>query len=103
MLATGAELIKTSGQLQDRVDRLKVVDKEVKPVENPGQAKSSLDQETQGALLRFARFVNKEQEGKKNPPKKQAQPKAPDQHPYKKSMAVLNRAMDSGLTIDIYV
>ncbi len=107
MIYSGADLIRTSGQQQERLDRLKVVpnEQEVKPPEKSAQTKSSLDEETQGALLRFARFINKENKEngpKKDPPKKLA-PKGPADHPYKKSMSVLNRAMDSGLTIDIYV
>lgn len=102
MIYSGADLIRTSGQQQDRSDRLQIV-KEVKPAEKPSAPKSSLDDETQSALLRFARFINKENEQKKHSPKKSQTKTGSEKHPYQQSMAVLNRHMDSGLTIDIYV
>ncbi len=101
MLYSGADLIRTSGQQQDRFERLQVA-KEVKPTEKAPETKSSLDEETQGALLRFARFINKDGKGKK--PK--SQPKiftGSHSHPYAKSMATLRQAQDTGLTLDIYV
>lgn len=104
MLYTGADLIRTSGAQTERLERLKIVpnDLELKPAEKPAETKSSLDEETQSALHRFARFINKENKDRQNPAKKQL-PKTPEAHPYKKSLSVLNRHMDSGLTIDIYV
>ncbi len=100
MLLTGADLIRTSGERQERLERLQVA-KEVKPTEKAPETKSSLDEETHGALLRFARFINKEGQPKK--PKSQSKTGTGKEHPYAKTMATLNRALDTGLTIDIYV
>lgn len=99
MIYSGADLIRTSGQQQERLERLQVA-KEVKPTEQTPETKSSLDEETQGALLRFARFINKESKGKK--PKPQPAPRK-QAHPYTKAMEPLQKALDTGLTIDIYV
>ncbi len=65
MLTSGADLIRTSAKQSERLDRIRVVDP-VTPVPDSGQA--TLDGDTQNALLRFARFVHKEKENKKNPP-----------------------------------
>ncbi|NJL25821.1 MAG: hypothetical protein HC902_12030 [Calothrix sp. SM1_5_4] len=58
MLYSGADLIKTSGTQNDRLERLKVVTDPVAPAPaTEKSASSGLDEQTQGALLRFARFV----------------------------------------------
>lgn len=95
MIYSGADLIRTSGQQQDKVTRLKVVP-DVKPAEQPAKAKSSLDGETQSALERFARFLNK---------KKPSQNKtsAPKSHPYASTLKALELHYDRGQRLDIYV
>jgi hypothetical protein len=67
MIYSGADLIRTSGQQHERAERLT---KGVEAVADSGTAGTALDQDTQGALLRFARFVHKESlEKKKDKPK----------------------------------
>lgn len=98
MLYSGAHLIRTSDHLRTRLDRLQV--KTVDPVQNdPQKTSNTLDEETHGALLRFARFINKE--------KKQPRKKTPSQtktaHPYIAVQDRLASQGDIGRTLDIYV
>ncbi|MGZ3722620.1 MAG: hypothetical protein ACXVA9_06805 [Bdellovibrionales bacterium] len=72
----------------------------IRPVENPAKSESSLDEQTQGALLRFARFVNKE--GQKKPKShKKAAPGLPKS--YQTQVANLNQDERSGGMINIYI
>jgi hypothetical protein len=69
MLFSGAELIKTSGNQVERMERMgKRSVEAVKPVENPGQSQSSLDSDSgKNALLRFAKFIK---DANSSPPKR---------------------------------
>jgi hypothetical protein len=98
-MMSGADLIRTTGQNTDRAKRLKVVDA-VKPVENPGQINASLDENTQNALLRFARFVNKE---KKKPVPAVKKPSKGLLQPYLDQVQKLNQEQSSGSMIDVYI
>jgi len=102
MLYSGAELIRTSGQQIERQERLKVVEP-VKPVESPAQPRSSLDQDTQNALLRFARFIHKEGESKKD--KKAPSKSTPKTIPGAYHSQIENRysSPQTGHSLDVYV
>ena len=100
---TGADLIRTTVQNAERAQRLNAASEPgVKPVESPEENPSSLDDETQGALLRFARFINKE--GQKKPSAK-SNKKAPSGLPpsYVTQVQNLNQDERSGAMINIYV
>lgn len=101
-MLSGADLIKTSGQIQERAHRLKAVpDSDVKKVESPGQTKASLDQDTQNALMRFARFIKDGEKKKpKEPPKKVAAKGLPQ--PYLDQIQSLDVAQRSGGMINIF-
>lgn len=97
MIYSGADLIRTSGQQQERVVKLNVpAVSEVKPT---GESKSRLDEETQGALLRFARFIHKD--GQKNSSQKKT--KGSKNHPYIKAQQADDRWFEVGQNLDIYV
>lgn len=66
MLYSGADLIRTSGQQQERQERLKVLP-QVKPAAPVKETSTALEENTQGALLRFARFVQNEKGSKQKP------------------------------------
>ena len=100
MVQTGADLIRTSGHNVDRAHRMKLVDAPVMPVDSPNQNQSSLDDQTHGALLRFAHFINKEGQEKKRPKPKPASPRLPDS--YQTQVANLNQEERSGAMINIY-
>jgi hypothetical protein len=101
MLATGAELIKTSATQAERLDRFN-------PVEGPSpiaktQTETSLDSGTQDALMRFAKFIHKE---KKKKPVLQllespAQPR-PTLKGYLDQLALAERFERIGSNVDIY-
>lgn len=96
---TGADLIKSAGQLTERAAKLGVAaPQEVKPANQAG--KSALDEETQGALLRFARFIHKD--GKQRAPSHKKTP-GNQKHPYIKAQQSEDRWYEVGQNIDIYV
>lgn len=66
---SGADLIKTSTHIHDRVERLRLAEP-VAAVESPGQSGSALDDDTQNALMRFARFIKNEGQAQQPKPKK---------------------------------
>lgn len=71
MIYSGADLIRTSGQQVERFGKLGPLSP-VNPVsetEKPSGEQSALDQNTQSALLRLARFVHdkNKKEGKRPP------------------------------------
>lgn len=82
------------------MERLQVAH-EVKPLEKPGEPKSSLDEDTKGALLRFARFFNGQKEGRKAP--KNLPKKTAESNPYIEAEARRGRLHDSGQQLDIYI
>lgn len=105
MLMTGADLIKSAGQLQERAAKLEIAaSQEVKPANQAG--KSALDEETQGALLRFARFIHKDGKQKQPSQKKTSARPGMDgnqKHPYIKAQQTEDRWFEVGQNIDIYV
>lgn len=102
MLYSGADLIRTSGQQAERVERIKAAES-VRAMENPGQSQSSLDGETQGALLRFARFVNDEKNQSKKQPPKPSKPAPPGLPAAYASQIGMGATVDGrGATLDIY-
>lgn len=99
MLYSGAHLIKTGGQQLELFNKLKLGPQPIQPVNHASPSGSSLDEETQGALLRFARFINQENEKKQKETNRPAQNKS---HPYKKAFAAEFKFTNTGLIIDIY-
>jgi hypothetical protein len=67
VIFSGADLIRNSGRQAERAEKLK--DTSTPAVQAP-EKKSPIDEETGGALLRFARFIHGEKEKKKKPAKK---------------------------------
>ena len=55
-MLSGVDLIRTASHQQERLDRVKPMEG-VAAVSSSGASGSSLDGDTQGALLRFARFI----------------------------------------------
>jgi hypothetical protein len=105
MIYSGANLIRNSGRQAEQVERLKVVEP-VAPVPDastPNQ--TALDDETHSALLRFARFVNKEKDqhqggGAKSPPKKVRPKGVPEAYLCQIEIGVSGR--QPGFMLDIY-
>lgn len=101
MLYSGASLIRANGQQQERFDNLRVTEP-VRPVEAAKQKEESgLNEDTRGALLRLARFLNKE---KQETPKKAVPPK-PASNPvqkYEQAWAVLDKFETNGQILDVY-
>ncbi len=102
MLYSGADLIRTSGQQLERGEKLKVVPKEVEPAASPQQPQLTLDEETQNALLRFARFIHKESKEKEQKNRPRVSKFQPITHPYLRAQENLKRLDDSGQVLDIY-
>jgi hypothetical protein len=73
MLMSGADILRTTVQNAERAQRLNATaESGVKRVESPAdQPQGSLDEDTKGALLRFARFIHHKDgqpKSRKNPP-----------------------------------
>lgn len=98
MLYSGASLIRASGEQQEKINKLKLMP--VSPVQAANPSGSGLDEDTQSALMRFARFIKKEREGKASPTSPPAQ-KGP--HPYKRAFASLEAYNNCGLFLDTYI
>jgi|GEM_PF-5866194 len=90
MIYSGVDLIRRADSTQARVEKLEGP----KPVAPAGSHEKEPDQ--QGALLRFARFVNKERQKKKTVSK-------PGKHPYALAFARLRQVEDLGQMLDIYI
>src|SRR3954470_8591354 len=105
MLYSGADLIRASGQQNERLQRLNTADEgAVPPVAAAQPASGALDGETQGALLRFARFINKEGEKKKpRPAPGTAAAGAAKRDPYREAEENHKRLFDRGQQLDIYI
>lgn len=89
MIYTGADLIRTSGLQAERAEKLELVrTPEVQP------ASQNLDDSTQDALKRFARFIN---ERKPKKPKPQI---PPSKHPYQRQTKAAIE-LDRGQLLDI--
>ena len=102
MLYSGADLIRTSGLQHERLDRLDKEDGAVKPVSPPENPTSQLDDQTQGALLRFARFIHKEKDKK---PRKASRPETLNSatNPYIKAEEREAQLFGRGHSLDVYV
>jgi hypothetical protein len=100
MELNGASLMRASGAISERVERLKLVDDPIAPVDAAEPTQNALDEDTKGALVRFARFVNKE--GRKKPaPKKATQSGLPKA--YLDQIEMRDRENDRGATLDITI
>jgi len=92
MIYTGADLIRTSGLQSERAEKLELVRT---PAVDP--ASSNLNENTQDALKRFARFMNEQKPKKPRPNTK------PSSHPYSRTKARAAIELDRGQMLDIYV
>jgi hypothetical protein len=68
-MLSGVDLIRTASHQQERLDRIKPMGG-VAAVDSSNASGSSLDGDTQGALLRLARFISIEQNKEKPKPKR---------------------------------
>lgn len=102
MLYSGAELTRTSSRLNERVSRLKNVETVV-PVTGPSEGQSTLNQDTQSALQRFARFVHREKEKSVSPskPVKRSQGGLPQS--YTVQIEVTSQVQGRGALLDIFI
>lgn len=102
MLHLGADLIRTSGQLRERLEAL-AGPEAVRAVANTEKSPDpTLDEQTNGALLRFARFVREEKK-KKTPTRRSPPLTSPARNPYqvaddRESSLLFSR----GQSLDIY-
>ena len=109
MLYSGADLIRTSGQQQARLNRLATSDDEgVRAVDPVQRANTPTEGDTQGALLRFARFIHKEGEKKKRPRENSpttvavaAAVRAGD--PYRQNEVHQQNLFERGQQLDVYI
>jgi hypothetical protein len=101
MLATGAELIKTSASQAERLDKFKPVEGPA-PIAKSQPGTSHLDSGTQDALMRFARFIHKEK--KKKPFLEVVKParRKPSIQPYLKMLSMDEDQTKLGSNLDIY-
>lgn len=99
MIYSGADLIRTSGQQADRLQKLRVAD-DVQPVAGPAPSQAPQKEDMQDALMRFARFVKGEARHKKGPPKK-ASPKIPVG--YMSQIHLFDETPKNGESLDIYI
>lgn len=101
MIYSGADLIRRSGQHADRKEQLRVVEN-VRPVANADSATSHQQKEdTQNALLRFARFIKDETQQRKKPPKKAVGGRIPEA--YRHQIQQADAGPRSGYELDIYI
>jgi hypothetical protein len=92
MIYSGVDLIRKAESTRDRGEKLTGP----KAVAAPSSPQSSnKDPDQQGALLRFARFVNKER--RKKPVSKS------NKHPYTAAFGRLRQIEDIGQMLNIYV
>lgn len=107
MLYSGADLIRNSGQQLERLERLNTAaGDEVQRVEAPVRADDPPEGETQGALLRFARFIHKESEKKKRPAPSQVETTAGGSSggdPYRDAEIHQQNLFERGQQLDVYV
>src|SRR3712207_3094642 len=99
MLYSGADLIRTSNLQHERMERLEAMDS-VKPVAASDNPASTLDDQTQNALLRFARFIHKE--GEKKKPLRSVR-KSHLKNPYVAAEEREVKLFSRGQTLDVYV
>jgi hypothetical protein len=102
MMYSGVELIRASGRQAERLDRLRPVEP-VAPVDDSTPSHSSLDSETQGALLRFARFVHGEKGQKDKPTPNKRSAKGVPQAYLNQIGFTPDESTKTGSLIDIYV
>lgn len=101
-------MIRNNGELQERIEKVRS-SSVVRPVTG-SQDKSSenLDEETRGALLRFARFIHKERKDGEAEEQKPAQPESQSgdstnaHHPYLRAFSAVRKSTDCGQILDIY-
>lgn len=102
-MLSGSDLVRTSGHLTELAQKLKVVDSPaVKAVESPPEGKQGLDEDTQNALVRFARFINKEGQKKHQPKPIKSAPKALPKA-YLTQVEALDQDERSGGILNIYI
>lgn len=99
MIYSGTDLLKTSGAQQTKLERLRVA-AAVAPVTPAGNPDSNPEQDSHGALLRFARFIHKEGERSKL---KRPRPAALAGQPYLLSEERRQALFDRGRVLDIII
>lgn len=102
MLYTGADLIRSSGHARERTESLKLVPK-VSPPEPAASPSTTLDDETQGALLRFARFVQKEGEKRREAPRRAWPSSNVSKQAYVPHIERLNNPDPRGQILNIFI
>lgn len=107
MLYSGATLMRTNNDLQERLEKAGI--HRVKPVSGPAEQGENLDGDTRGALLRFARFIHKEKNPKQRKPGSASHEqgaratRAPQaMHPYTTAFFALSKSLECGQILDIY-
>ena len=97
MIYSGADLIRTSGQQAERVQRLRPLSPAgaVAPVASTDNSES--------ALLRFAHFLRQEREKAKAKPPNKAFQKKTSGNPYDLAEQRLQNAFGRGKILDIYI
>ncbi|MBX3021078.1 MAG: hypothetical protein KF799_05320 [Bdellovibrionales bacterium] len=109
MIYSGADLIRNSSALTERLERLETQGPSVQPVAAPENPKGSLDEQSQNsALLRFARFVHKEGEKKKRRPKRglelpSSSETKPSLNPYRAAEEREGYLFGRGQSLDVYI
>jgi hypothetical protein len=86
MIYSGVDLIRQTEQTRTRAEKI---------VAPPARPSTDKDPDQQGALLRFARFINKEK--RKKPVSKS------NKHPYAAAFGRLRQIEDVGQMLNIYV
>lgn len=100
MIYSGVDMIRTSGQQVERLERLKVV--ETPPVQPASDSPASRE-DTQNALLRFAKFVKDEGKKKKTAPLKRQVKQSGLPEGYLNQLPANFNAQRSGGMIDVYI
>ncbi|MGE3683446.1 MAG: hypothetical protein AB7G93_17120 [Bdellovibrionales bacterium] len=106
MIYSGADLVRASGQQQERMERLNVT-QPVRPV-NPAESPAMfLNEDTHSALLRFARFIKNQKKEKarargRPSPSETKRAGALGPHPYHRHQEWLQHHEDRGRILDLF-
>lgn len=95
MIFSGADLIRNSGRQHERAERLREKPSSAVPAT---EGKAKVDEDTGGALLRFARFIHNEKDKKKRPV-----PKRNTVAAYQQAFRAVDEEESKGRSLDISV
>lgn len=101
MLATGVDLVRTSASQAERLEAFKPLEG-VAAVAKSQAGSSSLDSGTQDALMRFARFINKEKKKRPILEVVKAPPRKHTIQPYLDQLEMAANQLMVGSTYDTY-